>query len=126
MKKDELYTLLDEMSSPDHIIDLLDAPKWPWAKKNHLNEDELFPLLQDFIRSRSSKPETKIRENAYSILGKLLSSMMEAEYCQSGYVRRMRSSTNWRSFTPTRRSDTSEMRMILHCWRSTSIPGFGT
>ena len=82
MKKDELHTLLDEMSSPDHIIDLLDAPKWPWAKKNHLNEDELFPLLRDFILSRSSKPETKIRENAYSILGKLLSRMMKAEYCQ--------------------------------------------
>lgn len=82
MKKDELCTLLDEMTSPDHIIDLLDAPKWPWTTKNHLNEEEIFPLLQEFIVSRSSKAETQIRENAYSILGKLLSRMMVAEYCQ--------------------------------------------
>lgn len=82
MKKDELYTLLDQMTSPDHIIDLLNAPKWPWTKKHHLNEEELFPLLQEFIVSGSSKAETQIRENAYSILGKLLSRVMEAEYCQ--------------------------------------------
>lgn len=82
MKKSELYTLLDEMTSADHIIDLLKAPKWPWTKKHHLNEDELFPLLKEFIISRSSKAETQIRENAYSILGKLLFRMMETEYCQ--------------------------------------------
>ena len=82
MKKDELYTLLDQMTLPDHIIDLLNAPKWPWTKKHHLNEEELFPLLQEFIVSGSSKAETQIRENAYSILGKLLSRVMEAEYCQ--------------------------------------------
>lgn len=82
MKKDELYRLLDEMTSPDHIMELLDAPKWPWTKKNRLSEDELFPLLREFIVSRSSKTEAEIRENAYSILGRLLSRMMKKEYCQ--------------------------------------------
>ena len=82
MQKDELYKLLDEMTSPDHIMDLLNAPKWPWTQKNRLTEDELFPLLQEFIVSRSSKAETTIRENAYSILGRLLSRVMEQEYCQ--------------------------------------------
>lgn len=83
MNKEELYSRLDELSWTDSILDALDASQWRfWRRKKQLNEAQMFPLVQEYIELRSKESETKIRENAYELLGKLLRRTMEPEYCQ--------------------------------------------
>lgn len=83
MNKVELYRLLDEMTSPDGIIGLLDTPNWRfWKKTERLDEQKLFLILREFIETRTKKEDAHLRENACLLLGKLLLRVMEPEVCQ--------------------------------------------
>ena len=83
MTKEELYNLLDEMSLPGTIVSKLYAPQWHfWKKETHIKGNEVFPLLREFIELRAEKSDTEIRENAYSVLAKLLLDNIQIEYCQ--------------------------------------------
>ncbi len=83
MTKDELFKLLDALTLPEHIIDLLEAPNWRfWRKGQSLDRQQVFPLLREFIEGRTGKAEAKLRENAYFLLGRLLRDGMEPEFCQ--------------------------------------------
>ena len=83
MKKEELFHLLDEMSLPDAIIDKLDASVWCfWRKKHQLDDDQTLCALQEYIAGRNRDKDTKIRENAYALYGKLLRRNPKSEYGQ--------------------------------------------
>ncbi len=83
MTKDEFYVLLDAMALPDSIISAFDAPKWRfWRREIHLKEKEVFLLLREFIERKTSPSDIKVRENAYSVLAKLLLKTFEPEHCQ--------------------------------------------
>lgn len=83
MTKEELYNLLDEMSLPDAIVNKLHTPQWRfWKKETHINENEAFLLLREFVERRPKETDAEIRENAYSVLAKLLLHNMQIEYCQ--------------------------------------------
>ena len=83
MTKDNLFNLLDEMSLPDTVINMLNTPHWRfWRKEEHLKRNEVFYCLREFIELRSQKSDKNIRENAYVVLAKLLLETFESECCQ--------------------------------------------
>lgn len=83
MTKDELFNCLEEMSLPDSIISTLDAPVWRfWRREKHINRNDAFPLLREFIELKANRSYTKVRENAYSVFAKLLLETFEPEHCQ--------------------------------------------
>ena len=83
VRKEEFCKLLDEMTSPDRVIDLLHAPNWRfWQKPQKIDEGQLFYILREYIETRTKKEDTHIRENTYLVLGKLLLRAMEPEHCQ--------------------------------------------
>lgn len=94
MTKDELYILLDELSLPDGIIGRLDASKWHfWKRKEQIGENEVFPLLREYIEQRTKQADTKVRENAYSVFVKLLFRTFDPEHCQF-LIDRLKAETN--------------------------------
>lgn len=83
MTKDELYTLLNELSLPDTVISILETPQWHfWRKSEQIRENEMFSLLQEFIEQKTNKSDAKIRENAYALSAKLLLKNFDMEHCQ--------------------------------------------
>ncbi len=83
MTKDELYRSLDELSLPESIIGRLGASKWCfWKRKEQVGENDMFPLLREYITKRAGKANTKARGNAYALLAKLLNRRMDLEFCQ--------------------------------------------
>lgn len=94
MTKDTLFSLLDEMSLPDSVINTLEAPQWRfWKREEHIKGNEVFHHLREFIERRTQKSETEIRENAYAVLAKLLLKTFEPEHCQF-LVDRLNAETN--------------------------------
>lgn len=83
MTKNELYDLLDEMTPPDKIMGMLDAPKWHfWRREKRVNGNEIFQLIREYIEQKTGRSDTKLRENAYWVLAKCLLRTMKPEYCQ--------------------------------------------
>ena len=83
MTKDNLFALLDEMSLPDSVICMLNAPHLRfWKKEEHIKRNEVFRCLQEFIELRSRKSDKNIRENAYTVSAKLLLESFDLEHFQ--------------------------------------------
>lgn len=83
MTKEELYKNLDEMSLPDRILDLLGAPCWRfWRRKAQLKEQEVLPLLREYLQCRDHNSHTQLRENAYCLFAKCLEQNFDSAHCQ--------------------------------------------
>ena len=83
MTKDELYTLLNEQSLPESIIDRLDIYQFCfWKRKNQIQKEDCFILLREYIEQHEKRKDTKLRENAYTLTAKLLLRNFDLEGCQ--------------------------------------------
>lgn len=83
MTKEEFFKLLDEESLPDRILDLLDAPRWRFRRREaRIKEQEVLPLLREYLEHRTNKSDTKLRENAYRVFAKYLLTNFDPVHCQ--------------------------------------------
>ena len=82
MKKDYLLDLINRMidDTPSQSSD--QSISWNAHREAAaIDNVTIFPLLREFIMTRSSKKENQHRDSAYYILGKVLRNKMDDEYC---------------------------------------------
>ncbi|ETA81384.1 hypothetical protein T472_0206715 [Youngiibacter fragilis 232.1] len=89
MGKNYLIDLINRMADVTHSQSSYQSISWyAHREAEEIDDVSVLPLLQEFIMTRNSKEETRLRDSAYFILGKVLRNIMVDEYCNY-FIRRL-------------------------------------